>query len=83
MLLVCPYVTHITRVIVDSRGLFYKTKTPLNSHQLASDKAFKRGSSFYRFTRSFLRDKNPVDFASACAEERCDSVFKLSVPQRA
>lgn len=35
--------------LIHSQGLFDKTKTTWNSHQLASDKVFEWGSSFYRF----------------------------------
>ena len=62
---------------IDSLGLFYKTKTPLISCQLASDKAFKRRSLFYRFTGAFLQNEDSVDFASIGVRQSIAKVFVL------
>ena len=46
-------------------GLIYETKNPLISRQLTTNKAFKRGSSFYSSSRPYLQNEDPIDFASA------------------
>ena len=49
---------------IDLGGVFYKTKTPLISRLLVSDKAFKWGSSFCRFRGAFLQNEDPLEFTS-------------------
>ena len=44
-------------------GLIYKTKTPLISRQLTTNKAFKRGYSFCSLTQLNLQNEDPIDFA--------------------
>ena len=50
-------------------GLIYKTKTPLISRQLTTNKAFKRGSSFCSLSRLNLQNEGPIDFASVDNEQ--------------
>ena len=46
-----------------------KTKTPLISRQLTTNKAFKRGSSFCSLSRLNLQNEDPIDFASVDNEQ--------------
>ena len=58
----------------------YKTKNPLISRQLTTNKAFKRGSSFCSLSRLNLQNEDPIDFASVDNEQSRSSFCSLSRP---
>ena len=60
---------------VDKTGSNYKTKTPLISPQLTTNKAFKRGSSFCSSSRSYLQNEDPIDFASFVVRGKASTRF--------